>query len=166
MGVDPRLTTDTLRTLVTREQAERYWQIFPGIRNLFSTSCFGSVYRCSFLLRACAKVSNENSSGFYELLKICHVKLFNSTKIANTGENVGSTSRGILMGTRNGSLRSIGIIPAMRSHRYRDICGYSRCGNPFIANLIAELLIDLRQAGACYQLNVNNFILPNHNVKF
>jgi hypothetical protein len=32
----------------------------------------------------------------------------------------------------------------MGSHRYRHICGCSRSGNPFIANLIAELLIDLR----------------------
>jgi hypothetical protein len=46
----------------------------------------------------------------------------------------------------------IGIIPAMGCHRYRHICGCSKSGNQFIANLIAALVIDLRQAqeaGVC-----------------
>jgi hypothetical protein len=34
----------------------------------------------------------------------------------------------------------------MGSHRYRHICGCSKSGNPFVANLLAALLIDLRQA--------------------
>jgi hypothetical protein len=38
-----------------------------------------------------------------------------------------------------------GIIPAIGSHRYRHICGCSKSGNPFV-NLVAALLIDLRQA--------------------
>jgi hypothetical protein len=34
----------------------------------------------------------------------------------------------------------------MGSHRYRHICSCSKSGNPSIANLVAALLIDLRQA--------------------
>jgi len=53
----------------------------------------------------------------------------------------------------------------MRPHRRRDVLVRSLCGHPSCPNKIAKLLVDERQSGALYQLNIGDFTLPDHNIE-